>query len=56
MLGIIPKTGHMQEPDHTVLLFTEAFALFYANKNNMSTAKVNIPPVNEYSAASEGQR
>lgn len=43
MLGITPKTGHIQEPDHTVLLFTEAFALFYTNKNNMSTTKVNTP-------------
>ena len=27
----------------TMLLFTEAFALFYANKNNMSITRVNIP-------------
>ena len=27
----------------TMLLFTEAFALFYANKNNTSITKVNIP-------------
>lgn len=34
-----------QQSDQIMFLVTEAFALFYANKNKMSITKVNTSPL-----------
>jgi len=40
MLGNIPKRRHNNLIIQIMFLVTEAFALFYANKNKMSITKV----------------